>query len=238
MPTNHKPPGCAGWRPLFHFNTASRATSKKQQIPSCHLPVPRDALALLRAHTIETLHGLVGEKVSSIIKTCQLLLFTYCCVSQSSVLTIVFLLLSSCPATPFLRHSVRQDSLLHMSFLSGLISSSRPDHQRQAQRQNRASTSTDCISCKHDDNCSSPIHLPSILYLSLSCQSIPIPGAGPNKQQLTLSPPRKHAISKWQPSPRHPHKGVFMHMQCTLHMPGPAAGSSLVVELCSAAASA
>jgi hypothetical protein len=70
-------------------------------------------------------------------------------------------------ATPFLRHSVRQDSLLHMSFLSGLISSSRPDHQRQAQRQNRASTSTDCISCKQDDNCSSPhplsLHIISIL---------------------------------------------------------------------------
>lgn len=63
MPTNHKPPpGCAGWRPLFHFNTASRAGAKKHQFPPCHLPVPRDALALLRAHTIETLHGWWGRR--------------------------------------------------------------------------------------------------------------------------------------------------------------------------------
>ena len=63
MPTNHKPPpGCAGWRPLFHFNTASRAGAKKHQFPPCHLPVPRDALALLRAHTIETLHGWRGRR--------------------------------------------------------------------------------------------------------------------------------------------------------------------------------
>ena len=103
VPTNHKPPlGCAGWRPLFHFNTASRAGAKKHQFPPCHLPVPRDALALLRAHTIETLHGLVGGKGRSpiIIKTCQLLLFTYCCVSTTLVLVLCahhrLLLLSSC----------------------------------------------------------------------------------------------------------------------------------------------
>lgn len=63
VPTNHKPPlGCAGWRPLFHFNTASRAGAKKHRFPPCHLPVPRDALALLRAHTIETLHGWWGRR--------------------------------------------------------------------------------------------------------------------------------------------------------------------------------
>jgi hypothetical protein len=61
MPTNHKPPGCAGWRPLFHFKQSVTRKIEETTIPSCHLPVPRDALALLRAHTIETLHGWWGK---------------------------------------------------------------------------------------------------------------------------------------------------------------------------------
>ena len=77
VPTNHKPPlGCAGWRPLFHFNTSSRAGAKKHQFPPCHLPVPRDAPPREIAR-----RG--GEQASSLPpalqsnKTCHLLVFTY-----------------------------------------------------------------------------------------------------------------------------------------------------------------
>lgn len=130
MPTNHKPPpGCAGWRPLFHFNTASRAGSKKQQFPPCHLPVPRDALALLRARTIETLHGWWGKRSPILLRHASYcssriaasVLVLCASPSMSPVLGILSVKLS---ATPFLslgkQSGKTRQRFLHMSFSSVL----------------------------------------------------------------------------------------------------------------------